>query len=184
MITPFRDVGYAVRILAALSRRDPTYATATLLSKRTGLLRADLVRILRRLVDAGILDARRGVHGGYRLTRPTTSLTLLDVADAVLGLQWLPRCPLGHVQCPGPRACSFHEGWNRQRDALRRSLREIDVATAIDDMARRRRAPAGLDAPDAAWLEVGGGAADAPGDVPRASREGLAAEAKGIADDD
>ena len=156
MNQPFREVGYAVEVLAALSRRDTVYATATLLARRTGLMRSDLVRILRRLVDAAILDARRGVHGGYRLTRPLSSLNLLEVTDAILGRQWLPTCPLGRVGCPGTRACTFHESWNRQRDALRLALRSIGVANAV--RGSKRSGPgttAGMPADEAAaWLHA------------------------------
>ena len=44
-----------------------------------------LLQILRTLVTRGILDSTRGVEGGYRLARPLSKITLLDLVEAVDG---------------------------------------------------------------------------------------------------
>lgn len=40
---------------------------------------------MRHLVTAGLVKSTRGVEGGYRLTRPLSQISLLDVAEAVDG---------------------------------------------------------------------------------------------------
>jgi len=44
-----------------------------------------LLQVLRSLVNHGILVSTRGVDGGYRLSRPASEITLLDVIEATDG---------------------------------------------------------------------------------------------------
>jgi Rrf2 family protein len=44
-----------------------------------------LLQVLRSLVNEGILKSTRGVDGGYRLARPLTQITLLDIVEAIDG---------------------------------------------------------------------------------------------------
>src|SRR5262249_1491378 len=44
-----------------------------------------LLKLLKPLVSAGILQSVRGPGGGYRLARPASKITLLEVIEAVDG---------------------------------------------------------------------------------------------------
>jgi Rrf2 family protein len=44
-----------------------------------------LLQVLRTLVNEGILKSTRGVDGGYRLARPMSQITLLDIVEAIDG---------------------------------------------------------------------------------------------------
>ncbi|HMO83954.1 MAG TPA: Rrf2 family transcriptional regulator [Lacipirellulaceae bacterium] len=44
-----------------------------------------LLQVLRTLVNQGLLRSTRGVDGGYRLTRPLSQITLLDIVEATDG---------------------------------------------------------------------------------------------------
>jgi Rrf2 family protein len=51
-----------------------------------------LLQILRCLVTHNILTSSRGVHGGYALARPLSSISILELMEAVEGPMW--RAPL------------------------------------------------------------------------------------------
>jgi Rrf2 family protein len=78
---------YAVRALVAIAASDG--AGAPVASHRTG--RAEGIpewfrlRVLKALVNAGVLHSVRGPHGGYRLAKPPAQITLLEVVEAVDG---------------------------------------------------------------------------------------------------
>lgn len=42
-----------------------------------------VLQLLRKLVIAGVVKSTRGVDGGYRLARPLTRISLLDIVEAV-----------------------------------------------------------------------------------------------------
>jgi Rrf2 family protein len=77
---------YALRALAHLARhtRDDPVASQTI-AAADGLSANFLNKVLGELTSAGLLLSERGKDGGYRLTRPARSITLLDVVEAVDG---------------------------------------------------------------------------------------------------
>ena len=44
-----------------------------------------LAKILKRLVQGGLLASKRGVHGGYRLTKKRFEISFLNIIEAVDG---------------------------------------------------------------------------------------------------
>ena len=44
-----------------------------------------LLQVLRTLVNQGLLRSTRGVDGGYRLTKPLSQISLLDIVEATDG---------------------------------------------------------------------------------------------------
>lgn len=82
-----RSVGYAVGILLrvdSLTNGEPV--TATAIGEGCQFPPRFLYRVLRRLVDAGLLDGVPGPGGGYRLPRSLREVSLLEVVEAVEGL--------------------------------------------------------------------------------------------------
>jgi Rrf2 family protein len=81
MLTVTSEVAYATKALAELSLRGPM--SAKTISELTNSPNRWLLQILRKLTLAGILNARRGVTGGYELAR--TPISLLNVIEALQG---------------------------------------------------------------------------------------------------
>lgn len=44
-----------------------------------------LLQVLRNLVNEGLLKSTRGVDGGYRLAKPLSQITLLEIVEAIDG---------------------------------------------------------------------------------------------------
>lgn len=44
-----------------------------------------LLQVLRNLVNEGLLKSTRGVDGGYRLAKPLSQITLLEIIEAIDG---------------------------------------------------------------------------------------------------
>jgi Rrf2 family protein len=44
-----------------------------------------LLQVLRTLVNEGLLKSTRGVDGGYRLAKPLSQISLLDIVEAIDG---------------------------------------------------------------------------------------------------
>ena len=80
------SVSYAIGILLQVhvkGQEGPT--TAATIAAGCKFPPRFLYRILRRLVDAGLLTGVSGPGGGYALARPPRKITLLDVVAAVEG---------------------------------------------------------------------------------------------------
>jgi Rrf2 family protein len=78
------SVSYAIGILLqVVTVADESPVTAAKIARGCRFPPRFLYRILRRLVDAGLLEGTSGPGGGYRLAKAPKSLTLFDVVAAV-----------------------------------------------------------------------------------------------------
>ena len=90
-----------------------------------------LETILGDLRNAGIVESRRGVEGGYLLARPPEQVALADVVRAVDG-------PLANVAGTRPNLLEYQGSAERLRDiwvAVRASLRSVLEETTLADVA-------------------------------------------------
>jgi Rrf2 family protein len=90
-----------------------------------------LENILGDLRNAGIVESRRGVEGGYLLARPAEDITLADVIRAVDG-------PLANVAGTKPEALTYEGRAEPLRTvwvAVRAALRSVLETTTVADVA-------------------------------------------------
>ncbi|NQV28992.1 MAG: Rrf2 family transcriptional regulator [Rhodopirellula sp.] len=95
---------YALRTVACLSRDGSHAERADVLAEQTKVPRRYLNKVLKDLVESGLVSSRPGPGGGYSLSRSPDEITILDVVNAVGPLERIRHCPLGlpsHTQlCP------------------------------------------------------------------------------------
>jgi Rrf2 family protein len=81
-----RTVCYAVQAVLLLAESDPSAPVPCReLAARGRMPERFLLQILRQLVHRGIVRSTRGTEGGYTLARSLSSVSLLDVIEAVSG---------------------------------------------------------------------------------------------------
>jgi Rrf2 family protein len=104
-----------------------------------GLPDAYLGKNLQALARAGILHSVPGPHGGYRLARPASRITVLDVVAALEGSAPVFTCQeirqqgsgaLSPAECLGP--CTVDAVMKRAETAWRSTLRSVTVAELAD----------------------------------------------------
>lgn len=76
---------YACRVLTSLANHygRPKLARIEDLARDEAVPANYLVRILNDLREAGVLESKRGTHGGYMLARRPEDISLRDIASAV-----------------------------------------------------------------------------------------------------
>ena len=81
-----RSVSYAVGILLRVqSSKSGAPMTATAIAEGCDFPPRFLYRVLRRMVDAGLINGISGPGGGYSLAKPAKDISMLDVVNAVEG---------------------------------------------------------------------------------------------------
>ncbi len=123
---------YAVRSLIYMAATDCVPCSVRHLHDKLDIPEKYLGRIMKNLADKGLLDATRGMRGGYRLIRPLEDVALLDIVAAVDGLEDYERCILGFPTCGDDDPCPLHSQWGPQRDTIKQMLENLTLA----DMAR------------------------------------------------
>lgn len=121
---------YALRALVYVSGQNPGRTVlAKEIAANTGVPSHYLSRILRDAVREGLLESTRGVGGGFRLTRPSNQIRLLEVLAPFDDVVARSRCPFGQPECSDENPCGFHTYWKPIAVAYRRMLEMTTLDT-------------------------------------------------------
>jgi Rrf2 family protein len=121
---------YAVRAMLALASVDGGTAplSARRIAEQMAIPERFLPHVLRDLVRAGLVEARTGRTGGYRLARPADAIALLDVVEAAEGEAEPARCVLRGGPCRPDGRCAVHDVFAGAREAVRARLADTTLA--------------------------------------------------------
>ena len=85
------ETDYAIRIVYSLAKAGKRMDAKSIAEESDVTLRFSL-KILRKLVAAGIVKSFKGTQGGYEIGRPLDEISLYDVIRTVEGDYVLTRC--------------------------------------------------------------------------------------------
>ena len=114
---------------------------AAKLAEYHGVAPAYLAKHLQALAKAGIVESTTGPRGGYRLARPASDITLLDIVDAVEGGETAFRCT--EIRQRGPacvdpenylKPCGIARAMWRAEAAYRAALKQETVADILSGL--------------------------------------------------
>jgi Rrf2 family protein len=153
---------YGVRLLVALGHAAAGGQPRSLkdVAEAEALPGAYLEGIAARLRRAGLVEARRGAHGGYRLTREPAEITMDEVVVALEGTLAPMACFGDDPDASARVHCSHLDGagdpcatrylWMRVQDGVIRTLQDVTLADLVAFSARPQTDPAPLVAPSLA----------------------------------
>jgi Rrf2 family transcriptional regulator, cysteine metabolism repressor len=102
------------------------------ISQREKIPQKFLEQILLQLKQAGLLESKRGVYGGYSLLKEPKKVSLADIIRVIDG----PLAPLGcvstwaHVRCPAERKCGLRKVMLNVRNVVAKMLEGITLEDA------------------------------------------------------
>lgn len=77
-----------------------------------------LSKILQLLVKNKLLVSMKGPTGGYKLNRPADEITLIEIVDAIDGLDIFDQCGIGFRKCNPDKPCPIHTDYKKIRDRV------------------------------------------------------------------
>ncbi len=122
---------YAVRAMFALSALAPgEVLSARTLAEAVTIPTRFVTAVLGDLRRAGLVQARPGRTGGYRLARPADAITLLEIIEAVEGDSRRTTCVLldGACRTASDGQCAVHRFFFAAQEALLSELREAKLS--------------------------------------------------------
>ncbi len=127
---------YAVRasILITLKAMEGErkYIPLRELSDELGLSFHFLTKIMQKLTEAHLLDSYRGPNGGVGFVRPAREIKLIEIVDAIDGMDILTECALGLPGCGEATPCPLHNVWAKRRE----DLKKMWSSTTLGSLAR------------------------------------------------
>jgi len=135
---------YALRALAVIAQReDGAVVSAEVIAGEASVPPSYLSKVLRKLVEAGLLEARKGPGGGFMLARHPKKIRLVEVLAAVDTT--LPdACAFGWGKCDARHPCPLHGTYSELKEAIDKWASRTtleDVRNYGKVIPLRRRAP-------------------------------------------
>jgi FeS assembly SUF system regulator len=155
VLTLSRLSDYAIVVVSRLAARGGGgQASARALAEETHIPLPTVIKVLKLLAAQGALASIQGRKGGYRLARPPTAISVIEIIEAVEGPIALTECNREASACRIEPTCGVHRHWLMINTAIRDALTHISVAELADPGV-----------PLASWISVSVGGVPAAGPV-------------------
>ena len=99
----------AVLFLAA--QKTGTVVSAGTISRILKIPREFISKILQSLRDSGLISSSKGKSGGFFLAKHPSDIKLIDIVEAIDGLETFNSCVLGFPECSPDTPCPVHDSW-------------------------------------------------------------------------
>lgn len=124
---------YGLVISAALADMGPERVKLEQVAERSGVPVPTVRKIMKLLVDAGLVKSERGIHGGYLLARPAGQISLAEVVQAVEGGMALTECCREDNLCDVASSCTVQSNWS----VVNHTVQTLFNRITLMDMTRR-----------------------------------------------
>jgi Rrf2 family protein len=123
------EADYAVRITSALCRAEGRLDAKTISEQTCVTLRFSL-KILRKLVAAGLVKSFKGTQGGYMIAKDPKDITLKMVIEAIEGKYCFSRCLQPDAECSRGASgkCPFQDAFCEITQMVSEKLESHDFA--------------------------------------------------------
>ena len=128
---------YAIRSVLHLSGLPfGQVVEAKLIAEEENIPTRFLLKIMRLLTQAGIVESYRGVNGGYALARQPSEITMLDVVEAIEGPIAINRCLIAPEYCSKnfTEHCPVHEALFELQQSMAEHLKQHNFQMLLEKM--------------------------------------------------
>lgn len=94
-----------------------------------------LSKILQLLVRHKLLTSMKGPTGGFKLTRPPERIRLIEIVEAIDGLELFEQCGIGLKICSDLDPCIIHPDYKHIRERVRKLFEKktlVDLSRDVD----------------------------------------------------
>lgn len=131
------EADYALRIVYCFAQNNVKIDAGTI-ADRVGVSVRFSLKILRKLLLAGIVNSYKGTQGGYALTKSPADISMYDVINAIQGDLPINRCTDSTYECQCPDVkdgmpCSMHKVFCELCEDLKAKLSKISFEALVKD---------------------------------------------------
>ncbi|HEX4955750.1 MAG TPA: Rrf2 family transcriptional regulator [Thermoanaerobaculia bacterium] len=136
-----KSTRYALYAAVEMAMAGEAPITVADVAGRYRLPESALAKVFQQLVRAGIALGTRGIGGGYRLARPRTKITILDVVRVFEPPRPEGQCLLTEGlegSCPRPADCGLRQLFDEVDELVRCTYESVTLDTVIRRGGRAR----------------------------------------------
>lgn len=118
---------YAIRILSYISNNETQLCSAKDLAKTLNIPYKFLSKIMTALVKADFILSIRGREGGYKLSRPASKITIMEIINNFNEFVEERKCLLGIGKCDSKNKCGLHDQWIKPKAMIKNMFKNTTL---------------------------------------------------------
>jgi Rrf2 family protein len=126
--------GLQAMIFIALHATENENVGLSRIAKEQDIPKHFLSKILQMLVKNKLLVSMKGPTGGFNLNRPASKITLIEVIDAIDGLDVFNKCGIGFKQCSDKHPCPIHHDYKKVRNRIQKLFETKTLQELVEDV--------------------------------------------------
>lgn len=126
-----READYAIRIVVMLAQRN-AQTEAKIIAEETDIPYRFTLKILRKIVQAGIIKSYRGVNGGYILNKEVSEITFKDIIETIDGKIAINKCFEDSDVCRNSGVCKIQKKLCEIQNHINYELENITVEDILN----------------------------------------------------
>ncbi len=126
--------GLQAMLFIALHASEDENVGLSTIAKEQDIPKHFLSKILQLLVKHKLLISMKGPTGGFNLNRPADQITLIEVIDAIDGLDVFNKCGIGFKQCNDDHPCPIHQDFKKVRNRVQNLFETKTLQELTEDV--------------------------------------------------
>ncbi|NMO19925.1 SUF system Fe-S cluster assembly regulator [Pyxidicoccus fallax] len=149
MLRMSKMTDYGIVLMTELARAEGDTRTTRELAARTRVPLPSVSKVLKSLLQAGLVVSHRGANGGYGLARPPAELSLAELVAALEGPVALTECGVhtAGAPCELESICQVRGHWRLINNAIQEALGRLTLADLVAPAPRVPERLVGLGLP-------------------------------------
>lgn len=135
-----RSTEHAIRALIPLAQvTDGSFTMVKTLAEQENIPPHYLAKILQQLARKGLLRSSKGPLGGFQLSVAPADISLLDIVEALEGMEQYQASAARNLDLPDGLYCAMHKERLELHKEILNYLRENTVADLVKALETKRR---------------------------------------------
>lgn len=136
-----RSSEYAIRAFMHLAQApEGKFVMAKQIAEQENIPAHFLAKILQQLARKGLVRSSKGPTGGFRLRTSPSEISLVQIVEALDGLEEYQKCVSGLSECTDDAPCGMHDSWKALRSRIMEYLEQTTIADLVKALDEKRKA--------------------------------------------
>ena len=129
---------YAIRSVIFIADKSTNRERCTMQEISSGINSpvAFTAKILQKLTKSGLVESKKGPHGGFEVSiKKINKTTLAEIIQIIDGPDVLNQCVLGLIKCSNERPCPVHHKFLPIRDEILQFVHHTYLKEIVSDFS-------------------------------------------------
>ncbi len=118
---------YGLRAMVCLANEESEFCSLRIISEKEKIPFSYLEKIFSKLEKSGLIDSKKGVQGGYALSKPTKKIKVGEIMRALEEELVLVECIGAKGVCSKEKSCKTIGLWKKLQESMEKTIDSITL---------------------------------------------------------